>query len=184
MAIPRSTRSRWGIPLLCFALLASTASAALRDARSATVSFKAKTTVFMVVEGRGQELSVADDGKVITLRVPLDSISTGIKLRDRHMRESLNTERYPNAELKVTRSALSFPADRIAQSGSTQGELTLHGKTRPTVVDYRAERSNGSYRVEGTLAVDLHEFGIRPPNYAGVTVKPKVDVTAKFTAQG
>jgi polyisoprenoid-binding protein YceI len=169
---------------LFFVSTASNAEANLHAPSSAIVSFKAKTTVFMTVEGRGQELSVLDDGKSVLVRVPLKSLTTGMDLRDRHMREALDVAHYPEAELKVLRNALVLPAKGASKSATVNGQLTLHGQTRPVALSYQvAQEESSTYKVEGTLGVDMKEFGIRPPNYAGIALKPQIVVRASFNVK-
>jgi polyisoprenoid-binding protein YceI len=168
---------------LFFTTTASNAIATLHAPTSAAVSFRAKTTVFMMVEGRGQQLSVSDDGRTVLVRVPLKSISTGMDLRDRHMREALDIAHYPDAELKVLRNALVLPARGGSKSATVSAQLTLHGQTRPIALTYQAQEASSTYQVEGTLGVDMTEFGIRPASYAGIAVKPQVVVRASFSVK-
>lgn len=173
------SRARTGL-VLAAALVASSASAALHEPTSANVTFKAKTNVYMSVDGRTDQLNASDDGKVVTLSVPLASLKTGIGLRDKHLRETLDTEHFPNAELKVKRSALTFPADGSSKSASATGQLVIHGQSQPTEFSYRAERKGSDYKVSGSFSVNMTAHGIQPPSYAGVTVKPDVEVKASF----
>src|SRR5512143_3840917 len=108
---------------MLLAAVASPAAAALHSPSAANVLFKAKTTVLMTVEGRSSDLSVSDDGTTVALKVPVKSLTTGIGLRDRHMRETLEADRFPNVELRVERKALVFPAANQEKSGNASGQL-------------------------------------------------------------
>ena len=56
------------------------------------------------------------------------------------------------------------------------GQLSLHGVTRPVVVNVRSE--NGSYK--GKVALKQHEFSIEPISIAGGTVKVKDELQIEF----
>ena len=85
-----------------------------------------------------------------------------------------------NAELVVDRAALKFPADGQESSASAPGQLTIHGQTKPVTFTYKAARSGSAYQVSGAVHVNLKDHGIDVPSYAGVTVKPDVDVAIKM----
>jgi polyisoprenoid-binding protein YceI len=61
-----------------------------------------------------------------------------------------------------------------------QGDLTLHGQTRPVKVE--VEGLNGHYR--GSATVSQKDFGIAPVRVAGGTVKVKNEVRIEFELVG
>ena len=76
--------------LLLVALLGlsgGASAAGLSRAGAAKVSFTGKGTVGFSMVGTTDQLELKDDGKVLTFQVPLDTLKTGIDLRDRHMKE-------------------------------------------------------------------------------------------------
>lgn len=158
----------------------SPADATLGNARDGAVTFFAKGPAGLKIEGKTSEISVSEkDGKV-SFVVPLGNLDTGIGLRNKHMREKyLETAKYPNAELVVERSALRFAEDGKESAGTAPGTMTIHGKTRPVTVTYKARRSGNSYQVDGGVALDMNQFGIEVPSYAGVTVKPDIDIVVR-----
>jgi YceI-like domain len=143
------------------------------------VSFTALGPGGLKIVGTTKELSVKDDGSSVTIVVPLNNLDTGIGLRNKHMREKyLEVDKYPNAELSVSRATLKF-ADG---SGSAPGTMKIHGQSKPVTFNYTAKKSGSSFSVDGSVHLNMKEFGIEVPSYLGVTVKPEVDVTTKFTA--
>jgi hypothetical protein len=48
--------------------------------------------------------------------------------------------------------------------------------------NYTAKKVGAGFAVDGTVHLNMKEYGIEVPSYLGVTVKPEVDVTAKFSA--
>jgi polyisoprenoid-binding protein YceI len=137
----------------------------------------------MKIVGNTPDVAASDDGQTVTITVTLTHLTTGIELRDKHMREKyLEVQTYPTAVLTVPRVALSFPAAGATQSGDPQGSVALHGQTRPATFHYSATNDAGNYRVDGTVHINMRDFGITVPNYLGVTVKPDVDVDVHFAA--
>jgi polyisoprenoid-binding protein YceI len=122
---------------------------------------------------------------MLSVGVNLATLTTGISLRDKHMREKyLETATYPTAVLAVSRSKLKVPVSGASGSFDGEGTLTLHGKTKPVSFHYTAKSDGKSaYAVTGAMRLDMNDYGIVTPKYLGVTVKPQVDLTVSFTAE-
>src|ERR1700730_891725 len=88
-----------GISLSLFAL-STLAHAALSAPTDGHVSFQASGPAGMTIEGTTAVLGLADQGDNIVITVPLANLTTGITLRDRHMKEKyLEVPKYPSATL-------------------------------------------------------------------------------------
>jgi len=145
------------------------------------VSFTLIGPAGMKIVGTGSELRVADDGEAVKVFVPLASMKTGISIRDRHMHEKyLETPNHPTAELKVSRSALKIPAAGANVVQDTTGTLILHGTRKQINFRYTCAREGSKLRVQGSMHINMNDFGIEVPVYLGVTVKPDVDVSSRF----
>ena len=143
------------------------------------VQFTAVGPGGLKIVGTTKEISVKDDGSTVTVVVPLANLDTGIALRNKHMREKyMEVDKFPTAELSVPRSALKF-ADG---SGSAAGTMKIHGQTRNVTFNYTAKKGGGGFAVDGSVRLNIKDYGIDVPSYMGVTVKPEVDVAAKFQA--
>ncbi|HWE23220.1 MAG TPA: YceI family protein, partial [Myxococcales bacterium] len=120
----------------------------------------------------------------LIFRAPIATVDTGIALRNRHLRESLEADKFPVATLRVARASLTFPSDAAsASNGFADAELTLHGQTRPVTVRYRAEREAGRTHVNGSLQLDVRDFGIHVPSYLGMSVRPEVEVAVDVAVE-
>ena len=87
--------------------------------------------------------------------------ATGIRLRDKHMKEkSLEVQKYPNAELRVARTALQLP-----KGGDATGAVTLHGQTRNVPFHYVAKPDGDTWKINGAMRIDIKQFGIEVPSY-------------------
>jgi polyisoprenoid-binding protein YceI len=149
------------------------------------VSFQASGPAGLTIVGQTPDLTVADDGANVIVTVPLANLSTGIGLRDHHMREKyLEVPKFPAATLTIARSALKFPAAGGQAAADVPGTLQLHGQTRPVTVHYDAKGDGANVGAKGTFRINMNDFGITVPTYLGVTVKPDVDVTASLHVAG
>jgi polyisoprenoid-binding protein YceI len=87
----------------------------------------------------------------------------------------LDSERFPE---------IRFHASRVEPSPDGKwrlhGELTLHGETRPVIVE--AEGQNGHYR--GWAQLRQKDFAMTPVTVAGGTVKVKNEVRVEFEIFG
>jgi len=169
----------------CVGSVTVVAYAALSAPKDAHVGFQAVGPAGLKIEGTTGDLSVAESDGNIVIDVPLTNLSTGIALRDHHMKEKyLEVPKYPSATLVVARAALKLPAAGGAAESDVPATLKLHGQGRPVTVHYVAKSDAGGFSVDGKFRVKMDDFGISVPSYLGVTVKPDVNVTASFHVAG
>ncbi len=146
-------------------------------------SFTAVGPAGLKIVGTTRDGRVQDDGTTVKVTVPLSNLTTGISLRDKHMREKyLQVGTYPDAELEVARTALSVPKPGAESAADVPGVLRLHGQNKSVTVHYSAKRDGDTMHVNGTVHFNMNDFGIEVPKYLGITVKPDVDVQVRFDA--
>jgi polyisoprenoid-binding protein YceI len=150
----------------------------------AQVTFQVSGPAGMKIEGATSELKLTEDSGNLVLVVPLGNVTTGISLRDKHMRDDLEVPKFPDATLKIARGALKFPGNGDRAEATAMGTLTLHGQTQPVLVRYDAKADAGVIVVHGKIHFSMNDFGIVVPSYLGVTVKPDTDVNATFKVTG
>jgi polyisoprenoid-binding protein YceI len=139
-------------------------------------SFEAKTPALEGTLAPGGSRPVLLAGEVA---VELKSLSTGIGLRDEHLRDQyLEVGKGEGFDRAVLKGLQLGDLEAQATEGRTAftGTLLLHG-TRARVSG-RAEirRQGKGLRVEATFPVTLADFGIAKPQYLGVGVKAEVVV--------
>lgn len=175
--------SRWTVPFVITLSLPTLAYAALTRTGDASAVFVAVGPAGLKIEGKTNDLDLSEgDGKV-TVSVPLANLDTGIALRNKHMREKyLEVTKFPRAELVVDKASLKVPSEGAEAAGTTTGAMTIHGQTKPVTFQYTTRLSNGTYAVTGSTRVNIKDFGIDVPSYLGVTVKPDIDVSVRFSA--
>jgi len=129
------------------------------------------------IDGKSAAVSVEQNASTLTFTVPIAPIATGIDMRDRHLREILEAEKYPAAVLRVSREELRFPKPGEPARGVVKGELVLHGQSRMVETTYQAQLgATGRTRVRGSLQIDVRDFEIRYPSYLGAGIAPEVEV--------
>ncbi len=158
------------------------AQAAISSPSTAAVLISMEGTAGLHIEGTTHELAISQREGDLVFQVPLAGVDTGIGLRNRHMRGYLDTAHFPEAELHVVRSAVTFPAPGKASEADATGTLQLHGVSRPCSIHYRVEQGpSGGYSVHARTRIDMRDFGIEAPGYLGVKVDPAVAIQVDFT---
>ena len=137
---------------------------------------------FLRINGEGGHVEgvLQDDGKMASgvLYVQLDSFSTGMDLRNEHMKKKyLETEKYPKATLQIDQ-LVYLPGEF-----DWKGKLDLHGKIVEVKGKAVVSPAGTGKSVVATFQVLLSDFAIAVPSYLGVTMAEKVDVSVKFKTE-
>lgn len=98
----------------------------------------------------------------ITLKIDPASVNTNWAERDKHLRSEdfLDVGKFPEASFRSTK----YTGD--ASGGTLEGELTLHGVTKPVTIEVKAVGEGddpwGGYRAgfDGTTTLKRSDFGI------------------------
>jgi polyisoprenoid-binding protein YceI len=121
------------------------------------------------VEVRGSTSRTGDQVSAKNVAIKLDTLKTGIDLRDEHMKKKyLETQTYPEAVL--------VSAD--GSGGNFKGILNLRNQPKPIT---------GTYRFEGpdfiaTFKAKISDYGIQKVKYMGVGVNDDVTVEIRLPA--
>ena len=118
---------------------------------------------------------------LVEMSVNLDSLKTGLDLRDSHMKEKyLETNKFPDAVFSAVNLQLTCPD----VSETVQGNLTLHGVTKPVSAAVKGTCDETKIAGEADFDIILGDFAIDIPSFAGVTVAEKVKIHVKFNGSG
>jgi polyisoprenoid-binding protein YceI len=142
-------------------------------------TFTATATAGLRLEGTSDALSAAWEVDTLVVTLPTASFHTGIELRDKHLREHIEADKYPTAALRVPLTAIRLPAPGASASGTAQAPLSFHGQVKPVSFTWQASRSDG-FDVSGALELDFTAFGVPVPTYLGISVKPPAGVSVHF----
>jgi polyisoprenoid-binding protein YceI len=94
----------------------------------------------------------------------------------------LDAKRYPKIVFQSRRIATTSSSAPTLNL-SVEGDLSLHGVTKPIVVPVRVTSRDGSFTVEGTATLKQTDFGIQPVTAAGGTVRVKDALDITFILQ-
>lgn len=131
--------------------------------------------------GKSHSLSAAEEGQFLIFTAPLKGLTSGISLRDKHMKERyLEVEKYPNAELRVEKSSLLLPKPGTDGKSKGTGKLTLHNVTREVSFTYRVKSRTAVDEVSVEMPLNFNDYGVQVPNYLGITLKPNVVARVAF----
>ena len=140
-------------------------------------SFEARTKALS-----GQVGMVPDNSKPLDgdLAVDLQTLETGIGLRDDHLRRKyLEVERgpeYSQARLRNIR------VDKLAGKTPFHAVLMLHSQTKEVTGTADIKPEGDGYKLIASFPVRVSEFGIPEPTYLGVGVKDEVVVRVNMNA--
>ena len=102
------------------------------------------------------------EGQTVSVEIDTASVDTNHAERDKHLRSAdfLNVDEFPTATFVST----GYEGD--AESGTTMGDLTLHGVTKPIAIAVKKVGAGkdpwGGYRAgfEGTVSLTRKDFGM------------------------
>lgn len=125
------------------------------------------------------------DAKVSgSVKVDLQSLKTGIDLRDDHMKKKyLQVETFPVAELVLQELSLPMKIGEINKKVTDQkftATLKLHGVSKPVDGTYDVEPLGKTLKVHAAFGLKLSDFNIDIPSYAGLKVADSVDIETSF----
>ncbi len=119
------------------------------------------------------------------ITINLTNLHTDSDRRDHYVQENyLQTAIYPTA---VFKSPCGVKLTRAYQPGQTvtfkiNGDLTMHGKTKPETFDVQGKFDNGSISGVATTKILMTDFGIDPPNLAQIAISEnQVQLSINFT---
>ena len=167
------------------------------EVRGGTAVFAVDTNISAIsVHGKSNALTArlrlrqAADGAVlegIEAAVSVNTLGTGMELRDEHMRKYIFTTgdgRLPDLRFSAGRAVCSKAVSRQSTC-ELSGTLAIRGTVRPFTVMLKVSERGDTFRVFGDGTVMLSAYGIERPSQLGVKtaddVKLRFDLTAKQT---
>lgn len=133
----------------------------------------------------GSIARLAEDAEV-HLTIDAASITTGLGLRDRGMRENqLEVNTYPTITFESKGLAEIGRVDTAAISASLllAGRLTLHGATREITLPVEASYKDGVLSATGETALLISDYKIEDPSILILSVEDKVTIRFRIAAK-
>jgi polyisoprenoid-binding protein YceI len=152
-----------------FSSMAANAAEYTIDPSHTFVQFRISHLGFSTMVGRFNKFEggfnwdkTKPEDSAINITIDTASVDTNWAERDKHLRgeEFLAVDEFPQASFKSTK----YTGD--ATGGRLEGELTLHGVTKPITIDVKAVGEGddpwGGYRAgfDGTTTINRGDFGI------------------------
>ena len=111
------------------------------------------------------------------------SFSTGIEMRDHHMKEKyLEVEKFPTATLAIKKANIGDTAS-LPKDIDFEGELTLHGIAQPVKGKAHVEKKQGAdFTFTANFPVKITDHKIDIPSYGGIKVADEVTVEVSSKA--
>jgi polyisoprenoid-binding protein YceI len=132
-------------------------------------------------------VTLSESNQMINGNVSIDlkDLSTGIDLRDRHLKEKyLEITKFPKAQLELKNLKLLTPTAEIKSPLKNlpfQGTLTLHGVTKNVSGQYDLESQEKSILVHASFVLKISDYDIKVPAYMGISVADNVTVETVLT---
>lgn len=110
-----------------------------------------------------------DKNELGAIEASLEGFTTGIDLRDRHLKEKyLQVPQYPKAILGLTTLNL--------ETKTFSGDLNFHGEKKLVQGTFIKDKN----KVTSVFTIKLSDFKVTPPKFMGVSVDDEVVVTVEM----
>jgi polyisoprenoid-binding protein YceI len=149
------------------------------------VSFLAKGHPALIsIDGVGKglsgELTEVNHALVGTLSFNLNTLDTGISLRNTHMKEKyLDTKDHPNALIIFSNFVLPKNQEK---SFPFTAELELKGIRKPVTGIATVQDENGKSKIFAEFPIQLSQFDVNTPSFKGITVAEEVKIKIEVSA--
>ena len=115
----------------------------------------------------------------------LETLDTGIKLRNEHMKQKyLETSKFSQAKLTLTKLSVpaALKADSKIDAAPFEGVLSLHGVQKPVKGMAKLARASNQLSIDANFGLKIVDYGINSPTFAGITMAEDVQITVEVTA--
>jgi polyisoprenoid-binding protein YceI len=113
----------------------------------------------------------------LRVRIPVESLESGNRLRDRSMRGMFRPETYP--EITVEVQSLTCGENGKSRDCVAAGTLEMHGQKNSLEFPLRLIARPGWIRASGEARLNRKEFNLKPPGIPGL-VKVAAAVVIEF----
>jgi len=119
------------------------------------------------------------DGYILYFEVDLNSVDTGIGLRNRHMREDyLHTDKYPITSFKGKINNVTKEGN--AYKVKSYGDMTIHGVTKKQTIEATVEFVKGGIAVKTDFIVKLTDYEIKVPELMFMKISEEIQLVLDF----
>lgn len=149
----------------------------VKDGNDASVVATILGPAGMSISATSNDLRIIDEGPTLSVIIPSTSFKTGIDLRDKHLAEAIDARKHPSVTVTLLDSDVKIPTSEDAARANAPATLTFHGITRRIKIDYVAATDcEGHIGIKADFDIDVRDYGVSPPSYFGVGIRPNVHV--------
>ena len=114
------------------------------------------------------------------LKVELQTLETGIGIRDRHMKNNyLEVEKGPEFSTAMIED---IRVEKMAGKTVFTAMLSLHGQKRKVTGAAELQQKDGSIKVQAQFPLKVSDFDIPAPTYLGVGVRDEIQIKVSLMA--
>lgn len=119
-------------------------------------------------------------GSDVYFEVDLNSVSTGIGLRDRHMREDyLHTDKYKLTSFKG-KIATASKVNDSEYDFSANGKMFIHGVTKDITLKGKIYQTGNGYKIKANWAIKLPDYNIEVPKFMFLRISDEIKLEVDF----
>jgi polyisoprenoid-binding protein YceI len=124
----------------------------------------------------------------IEASIPIKSLTTGMAVRDEHMRKYVFTAadgRAPDLRFEAGKAECSGRAGSQEFVCQVSGSLSIRDIARPLAIHLKVRQTSGqlSFKAAGEAVVKLSDYEIPQPSQFGVKISNEVKLRLEFTAR-
>ncbi len=106
----------------------------------------------------------------------LTTLDTGNDKRDKDMRETLETDKYPFAEFYGKLVSGFDPDIDKEQKVEVRGEFTIHNVSNEITIEGILQRTENGLSVRADWTLDMTDYNIKPPGILFYRVEENIDI--------
>lgn len=115
--------------------------------------------------------------QMVTVTASVPGIECGDATMDKHLRKALKVEQFPEIRYQADKYTLADNGTAV----QTSGQLSIAGITKPVVLGAKLiPLPEGETRVVGNVAINMTEYGVKPPSMFWGILKVANVVTVRF----
>jgi polyisoprenoid-binding protein YceI len=119
----------------------------------------------------------------VELALPVVDLSSGERTLDKHMRENLKADQYPQILLKLTHFELAGGAASKTNTVKTSGTMTVAGVTKPIELESAVSVEQQKITIQGKKRILMSDFGIKPPVLMMGTLKTRDEIDVSYSVE-
>ena len=164
-------------------LIVKTGGVRVRCSLTVGGSFNATTDA---ISGRLHPTQSDPGAYVGEISVELDTLDTGIALRNTHLGEQylevMRGDGFTHATLYNLRLDEALPHNTTRHDTDFSATVRLHGTERQVNGQTTLRWTDRGLEIEAEFALSISDYVIAPPRYLGIGVRDEVEITVTFTA--